>query len=106
MGAGAVNVAMMAAGALFTALGYLAGAAVTRRQHRLERPPLPICACTHPLGAHVDGQCQADVRREHYHSSGGFGGHEWVPCACAKYVGPEPLTSFWAPPPILPEVER
>ena len=67
---------------------------------------LPICACEHPYGAHLDGgECQEDVERPHYNEYGSRNGFEYVDCVCAKYTGPEPLSSdIWVPP-MLPTTE-
>jgi hypothetical protein len=62
------------------------------------RPPQPVCGCTHHLAKHDKrGKCHevvetpmawdADRKPLHY---------EPRQCNCQQYVGPQPLTTFYA----------
>lgn len=63
-----------------------------------ERPPAPVCGCTHHLAKHgKDGRCHEDVQTA----------VEWdadqkpvkyasKPCSCQQYVGPQPLPTLYA----------
>lgn len=84
-------------------IGFLVGASAARRPGSSR--VLPICACEHPVGAHAEGGCEAEVERPFYAENGAWGGHEYVACACRRYTGPEPLSSdIWVPP-MLPTTE-
>lgn len=70
------------------------------KRERPVEPVGPLCACTHVISAHGDGDgpCTADLKREHYQSGGDRNGWEYVPCPCKRYTGPKPIDSFFAPP--------
>lgn len=85
-------------------IGFLVGVSA-RRPGPGQSRVLPICACEHPYGAHVNGECQEDVERPFYNTLGTRNGYEYVPCPCRRYTGPEPLSSdIWVPP-MLPTTE-
>jgi hypothetical protein len=87
---------LMVAGALLFGAGWLTGR-VARLRSR-PAPIRPICECGHVHGAHVDGSCRAEIRREYYNSVGSRNGFKWVPCACLRYTGPIPMNMDWVPP--------
>lgn len=102
----------MLTGAAIAAVSFLVGlpvgVALTVARVRRRTPdgqPRPICGCTHSKGEHEDttGPCLSEVARPYYHDNGDRNGHQWVPCSCARYVGPEPLTELYATPRYLPE---
>lgn len=86
---------------------YLLGVVTGRVLTRSKRPPQNVCECGNLASEHnpKTGQCQGQVRRRNYLSSGSRSGWKWVPCACQQYVGPGTVLTFrWAelPIPALP----
>jgi hypothetical protein len=68
----------------------------TRRTQTSVTPEVAVCSCTHGYGIHEEGKkCAAQIERPHYWSNGSRNGHEWVPCPCLSYDGPEPLPRVW-----------
>jgi hypothetical protein len=57
-------------------------------------PVLPICLCGHHYGAHdpKTGACGTRVRTKVTTY------HDLIPCACARYTGPQPVEQYWVPP--------
>lgn len=94
--------------------GTAGGAVLARRRTpKIPTPPAPVCACEHGFGSHDADGCHA-VKRvlaergnpQTMKSSDQFGDdinvivydHErWAdqPCSCRRYVGPEPLPSYY-----------
>lgn len=73
-----------------------------RRADRLrrERGPEPICGCGCHYAFHdpATGHCHAQHRRPNkWDTLGDPVGWKDVPCTCRRYVGPQPLDSFYAP---------
>uniref|UniRef100_A0AAU3GT49 Uncharacterized protein n=1 Tax=Streptomyces sp. NBC_01401 TaxID=2903854 RepID=A0AAU3GT49_9ACTN len=76
--------------------------AAERRQRALvaaDRPPEPVCGCTHHLAKHdkagvchevVEAPTAWDADRKPLQ-------YESRPCNCQQYVGPEPLNMVFAP---------
>lgn len=64
-----------------------------------EGPKGPVCGCTHGLQTHdrKTGECKAAVKKEKFAKGGEKSGHQWMDCACQQYVGPQPLTEYYAP---------
>lgn len=93
-----IDAVSLAVGAAILVFGILIGR-ILRPGRRAAVESLPICACDHSLGEHDEetGACLADVDRVHY-QGGIWMGRVWVPCACRRYVGPEHISSVWAPP--------
>jgi hypothetical protein len=63
------------------------------------RPPEPICGCDHHLAKHdKQGVCHETIEAatawdaDHRPTA-----WESRPCACQQYVGPEPLSTIYAP---------
>jgi hypothetical protein len=60
-----------------------------------ELNPGPICGCGHHVSFHAEeskGGCQhIEIRTSGYHEE-----VTQVPCGCVKYVGPEPVPSYYA----------
>jgi hypothetical protein len=91
-------------GAAVFASGLLAGRFWPAR-HRHPKPPKPVkpvCGCTHHYSFHdpKTGQCSATVQGNVIHWDADWNtpdDWEMVPCACRKYVGPEPLPTLYAP---------
>lgn len=73
-------------------LTLLIGIGVGRRMGPKPPEPLkPICSCSHGYGEHLEGaQCQGDQKRPRYNKVGDWTGHEYVPCKCTRYDGPDP----------------
>jgi hypothetical protein len=97
--------AVIAAGAFLS--GLPVGALVMSRRLRSRTPeqPKPICGCQHSKGSHEDGsgRCLASVKQGRWDEHGTPVGYNWVDCSCTTYIGPEPLSEFYAPPRYLPE---
>ncbi|CAG7653163.1 conserved hypothetical protein [Actinacidiphila bryophytorum] len=74
-----------------------------RRQHALataNRPPEPVCGCTHHLAMHGkdDGKCHAVVEAPSlWDADRKPVQYEPQQCNCQQYVGPEPLGTVFAP---------
>jgi hypothetical protein len=87
----------MIEGAAILLAGILAGVGLDRllgRWPRRKRGEVEAaCSCGHGIGYHdrETGHChRRRVVRRNYHDY-------WEPCGCQRYVGPEPLPSFYAP---------
>ncbi|MFI0938401.1 hypothetical protein [Streptomyces sp. NPDC021020] len=64
------------------------------------RPPEPICGCTHHLAMHGrdDGKCHAEVETPSLWDADRQPlQFESQQCNCQQYVGPEPLGTVYAP---------
>lgn len=77
-------------------------AAGERRQAALEasnRPPEPVCGCTHHLAKHdKQGRCHEDVEAPTaWDADRRPLQYEARPCNCQQYIGPEPLGTVFAP---------
>lgn len=74
-----------------------------RRNDRLQREkgPEPICGCGDHFAYHdpKTGHCHAQHRQPNvWNEWGNPIGWAPVQCECRQYVGPEPLTTYYAPP--------
>lgn len=77
-------------------------AASARQQAALEasnRPPEPVCGCTHHLAKHdKQGRCHEDVEAPTaWDADRRPLQYEARPCNCQQYIGPEPLGTVFAP---------
>ncbi|MFJ9695535.1 hypothetical protein [Kitasatospora sp. NPDC101183] len=63
------------------------------------RPPEPVCGCTHHLAVHDDqGRCHEESQTPvAWDADGRPFAYELRACACRRYVGPEPLGTVFAP---------
>jgi hypothetical protein len=95
--------------------GRFSSALHTRHQRKLElmkaeeqhrqalaaanRPPEPICGCTHHLAKHdKQGVCHETVESPTaWDADHKPVAYEPRPCACQQYIGPEPLGTVFAP---------
>ncbi|WP_107073068.1 hypothetical protein [Streptomyces rubellomurinus] len=73
-----------------------------RRRVALEaanRPPEPVCGCTHHLAKHDrQGRCREEQRTAvEWDAELRPLRHELRACTCQQYVGPEPLGTVFAP---------
>lgn len=74
-----------------------------QRQHlaleAANRPPEPVCGCTHHLAKHDrQGRCHEVVEAPTgWDADRRPLGYEPRPCNCQQYVGPEPLGTVFAP---------
>jgi hypothetical protein len=94
---------MLTGGALFAA-----GSAATYLYFRfapskaltpIEPSPEPICGCEHHLSLHdpTNGGCSGKAREGLKYTNGRMTNWNWIPCPCKQYVGPQPLTTIYAP---------
>ena len=84
----------MLIGGGLVAVGWGIGRLTSRRASTPQVPMHPLCSCGHGYGSHEDGRiCQAEIHRPRPGVLGG--GHEWAPCPCRSYDGPEPLPRVW-----------
>ncbi|WP_020576900.1 hypothetical protein [Actinopolymorpha alba] len=89
----------MLAGAAILLAGILIGRFLPSRRSAAPKPKgiQPVCGCGHGSSFHgEDGRCQATNETAQW-DGGNWAGIGTVPCTCQKYVGPEPLPSFYAP---------
>lgn len=100
----------LAVGAGILVFGVLAGHISGRRAaaRRRDRPQEPICGCGHHRALHNPDtlRCGTSVEVQLYNRSNYPAGTKWVPCACQRYVGPEPISTLWSPPIAAEETER
>lgn len=94
-----IDALSMLAGGGLLAVGYVVGR-VRRPRAAVSKPAGPTCGCGHGLHAHDSTQraCTAQQQRSKYNKYGEWVGHEYVPCSCVRYVGPEPLADVWPTP--------
>lgn len=75
--------------------------AENRRRLELEaanRPPEPICGCTHHLAQHGADGCHEMVRTATvWDAKRKPVSYEIRRCTCQQYIGPEPLGTIYAP---------
>jgi hypothetical protein len=92
----AVGAGLLAAGALLGRLTKRGGNKPDQSEPKSE----PICGCGHSLAKHERDteRCRGEDGRDRYNDRGHWMGHEWVPCTCQRYVGPQPVESLWLPP--------
>ena len=86
-------------GALGT--GWLLGRhARLRRTPNQPGQPQPICLCGHHYGTHdsATGGCGAQSKERFQGRPGGDYCDVWIPCACVRYTGPQPVEQYWVPP--------
>jgi hypothetical protein len=91
----------MLEGALILLAGILIGIGIGVRVAARRDGPNPVtavCGCTHHYSMHdpKTGACVATVPVDKYAQNGEQIGKELVPCACVRYVGPEPLPTYIA----------
>lgn len=72
-----------------------------RRERALDaanRPPEPVCGCTHHLAKHdKSGKCHEVVDAPvSWDADKKPAGYEPRPCNCQQYVGPQPLATLYA----------
>jgi hypothetical protein len=62
------------------------------------KPVEAVCGCKHHHSMHdpTTGECNASVPVDKYTKSGHWVGHDYKPCACLRYSGPEPLGVVFA----------
>ncbi|MFH8789769.1 hypothetical protein [Streptomyces roseoverticillatus] len=62
------------------------------------KPPQPICGCTHHLAKHdKQGKCHESVETPvAWDAEKKPTAYELRQCNCQQYVGPQPLTTFYA----------
>jgi hypothetical protein len=80
-------------GGLLVVGGWLLGRVRSRSVDDSLRVDSDACGCSHPLALHDRkmGTCFADVKREHYFSTGECNGSEWARCRCRQYTGTRPI---------------
>lgn len=76
--------------------------ATERRQQALasaNQPPEPVCGCTHHLAKHDKaGRCHEVVETPtRWDADRNPLQYETRPCNCQQYIGPEPLSTVFAP---------
>jgi hypothetical protein len=69
-----------------------------KAKERALRGPEPVCGCTHHLSFHdaASGQCHAQVTIKVHDSENGSR-KENATCTCRRYIGPEPISGYYAP---------
>jgi hypothetical protein len=86
-----------------TLLGMVIGRWVFRpfaRSYSPPKQPKPICGCNHELSFHdpKNGICHGTVRQpSRYDYLGNTTAWMTVQCTCKQYVGPQPLSTIYAP---------
>lgn len=92
----------MGGGALGTMGGWARDWSERRRKDRTEREkgPQPICGCEHHFAYHdpETGKCHSMKKVPiEWDDDGDVMKAQLLECECRQYVGPEPLTVFYAP---------
>lgn len=87
-------------GAALLGAGLLVGYWRGRRARRPAPEPKPVCGCEHHMALHdrETGVCNGAITVELWNRHNERAGRRQDPCPCRQYVGPEPITSVWAPP--------